>query len=154
LTGDPKPLPFLQTPFQETGPSLSPDGRWLAYSSDESGRAEVYVRPFPEGAGKRQVSTEGAGRPVWSGSGELFYNEGNRYMAVTLETQPTLSVGTPRLLFEGSYAAIVQARNFDVSADGQRFVMLKPVEQEQAPPHIVVVQNWFEELRRRMPTRR
>ena len=114
LEGDRKPSVFLQTPFQETSPQISPDGRWVAYTSDESGRLEVYVRPFPGPGGKWQVSTDGGSEVAWSPKGnELFYRTGARkekMMVVDYQTQPTFSAGKPRLLFEGNYVGNGLAR--------------------------------------------
>jgi Tol biopolymer transport system component len=152
LTGDRKPRRFLQTPFNERGGSFSPDGHWLAYISDESGRDEVYVRPFPAGPGKWQISTEGVVvgvPPRWTPSGELLYRSGDKMIGVDLTTQPTLTVGRPRVVFEGRS----DPGNFDVTPDGQRFLMSKAGEQEQAATQINVVLNWSEELKRRVPRR-
>jgi serine/threonine protein kinase/Tol biopolymer transport system component len=146
---------FLRTPFNESVPKFSPDGRWLAYVSDESGRYEIYVQPYPGPGGKLQISTEGGTEPVWNRSGrELFYRNGGKMMAVDIATQPNFAAGKPRMLFEGKYQPSPgTAPNYDVSPDGQRFLMLKPVEQAQsAPTQINVVLNWFEELKRRVPT--
>jgi Tol biopolymer transport system component len=145
---------FLRTPFNESVPKFSPDGRWLAYVSDESGRYEIYVQPYPGPGGKLQISTEGGTEPVWNRSGrELFYRNGGKMMAVDIATQPNFAVGKPRMLFEGKYQQSPgTAPNYDVSPDGQRFLMLKPSEQAQAAPtQINVVLNWFEELKRRVP---
>jgi serine/threonine protein kinase/Tol biopolymer transport system component len=149
-----KAQPFLRTRFNEMAPRFSPDGRWLAYVSDESGRNEIYVQPYPGPGGKWQISTEGGGEPVWNANGrELFYRSGERMMAVDIATQQGFSAGTPRMLFEGRYEpAPIPVANYDVSADGQRFLMLKQSEQAQsAPTQINVVLNWFEELKRRVP---
>jgi Tol biopolymer transport system component len=150
---DRKVQPFLQTRFNEAAPRFSPDDRWLAYMSDESGGNEVYVQPYPGPGGKYQISTEGGTEPVWNPNGrELFYRNGNKMMAVDVITQGTFSAGKPRMLFEGQYQPIASSsRNYDVSPDGQRLLMLKPVEQAAAT-QIVVVQNFFEELKRRVPT--
>jgi eukaryotic-like serine/threonine-protein kinase len=151
---DRKLLPFLQTPFNEAVPRFSPDGRWLAYISDESGRYEIYVQSYPGPGGKWQISTEGGTEPAWSGNGrELFYRNGDKMMAVDIATQPGFAAGTPRMLFEGRYErAPFPSTNYDVSPDGQRFLMLKPNESaEAAPTQINVVLNWFEELKRRVP---
>jgi Tol biopolymer transport system component/predicted Ser/Thr protein kinase len=161
--GDPSPgsgqvrkaQPFLRTPFSETSPRFSPDGRWLAYMSDESGRYEIYVQPYPGPGGKWQISTEGGTEPVWNPNGrELFYRSGDKMMAVDIATQPGFAAGKPRMLFEGRYeVAPFPVDNYDISPDGQRFLMLKPIEQAQAAPtQINVVLNWFEELKRRVPT--
>jgi eukaryotic-like serine/threonine-protein kinase len=152
---DRKLLPFLQTPFNEAVPRFSPDGRWLAYISDESGRYEIYVQSYPGPGGKWQISTEGGTEPAWNGNGrELFYRNGDKMMAVDIATQPGFAAGTPRMLFEGRYErAPFPSTNYDVSPDGQRFLMLKPSESaEAAPTQINVVLNWFEELKQKVPT--
>jgi eukaryotic-like serine/threonine-protein kinase len=152
--GDRKTEPFLRTPFNETVPRFSPDGRWLAYVSDESGRFEIYVQPYPGPGGKWQISTEGGTEPVWNPYGrELFYRSGDKMMAVDIATQPGFAAGKPRMLFEGPYLPTpLTFSNYDVSPDGQRFLMLKPSEQAQAAQtQINVVLNWFEELKRRVP---
>ena len=97
LEGERQPQPFLRTPFDEFAPMFSPDGRWLAYLSDESGRLEVYVQPYPGPGGKWQISTEGGAEPVWARDGqELFYRSinGDRMMAVEITTDPTFSAAT------------------------------------------------------------
>jgi Tol biopolymer transport system component len=148
-----KAQPFLRTRFDETSPRFSPDGRWLAYISNESGRNEIYVQPYPGPGMKWQISTEGGTEPAWNPNGrELFYRSGDKMMAVDIVTQPGFAAGTPRMLFEGRYEpAPVPIANYDVSSDGQRFLMLKPVEQAQAPTQINVVLNWFEELKQKVP---
>ena len=99
-----KPQPFLRTPFNEEAPRFSPDGHWLAYISDESGRYEIYVQPYPGPGGKWQISTEGGTEPVWNRNGrELFYRSGDKMMAVDIATQPSFAAGKPRMLFEGPY---------------------------------------------------
>ncbi len=151
---DRKAEPFLRTPFNENTARFSPDGRWLAYISDESGRTEIYVKPYPGPGGKWQISTEGGAEPVWNPNGrELFYRSGDEMMAVDIATQPGFAAGKPRMLFKGGYElAPIPVTNFDVSPDGQHFLMIKPTEQEQAAPtQINIVLNWFEELKRRVP---
>jgi serine/threonine-protein kinase len=152
---DRKALPFLRTPFNESVPRFSPDGRWLAYISNESGRFEIYIQPYSGPGGKWQISTEGGKEPVWNPNGrELFYRSSNKMMAVDIATQPSFAAGKPRMLFAGQYEPTPFTNpNYDVSPDGQRFLMLKPNEQaEAAPTQINVVLNWFEELKRRVPT--
>jgi len=152
---DRKAQPFLRTAFNEAAPQFSPDGRWIAYASDESGRFEVYVQPYPGPGGKWQVSTEGGTEPVWNRNGrELFYRSGDKMMAVDVTTQPSFVAGKSRMLFQGPYLPTPGTLpNYDVSPDGQRFLMLKPSEQsEAAPTQINVVLNWFEELKRLVPT--
>jgi len=151
---DRKTTPFLQTSFDEGGAIFSPDGHWLAYVSDESGQSEVYAQPYPGPGGKHQISTEGGTEPVWNPRGkELFYRNGDKMMAVDVATEPTFSVGKPRMLFQGAYeTSLVKRLCYDVSPDGQRFLMVKPTVQTAAPTQIVVVQNWFDELKRLVPT--
>jgi serine/threonine-protein kinase len=136
--------PLLQTPFREWGPRFSSDGHCLAYLSDESARFEVYVRPYPEPGGKWQVSTEGANEPAWAGNGrEIFYRAGDRMMAVRVETQPTFSASKPQLLFDGKYEpGFPGLSNYDVTPDGQRFVMVQARERESVATQINVVLNW------------
>jgi serine/threonine protein kinase/Tol biopolymer transport system component len=152
---DRKEQPFLKTRFDESVPRFSPDGRWLAYVSNESGRYEIYVQPFPGPGGKWQISTEGGTEPAWNRNGrELFFRSDDKMMAVDIVTQPSFSAGKPRMLFQGPYErSPATSPNYDVSPDGQRFLMLKPVDAgESAPAQINVVLNWFEELKRRVPT--
>ena len=146
--------PFEQNPPPyETAPRFSPDGHWIAYFSPESGRNEIYVRPFPGPGGKWQVSTDGGTEPVWNPRGhELFYREGKKMMAVEYEGQQTFSAGKPKELFEGPYTPTPRSfPDYDVSPDGQRFLMLKPAEEEQSSSHLVVVVNWVEELKQKVP---
>ncbi|MDA2924099.1 hypothetical protein MYX65_05480 [Acidobacteria bacterium AH-259-L09] len=154
VDGEREPQLFLQTKFNERRPVFSTDGRWLAYVSDESGRNEIYVRPFPKvEEGKWQISTDGGVEPVWAPNGpELFYRSGDQMIVVDIRAEPTFQAGTPRLLFEGSYDRGPGGNaGYDVTPDGQRFVMVKAGE-ESAPTQINVVLNWFEELKRLVPT--
>jgi eukaryotic-like serine/threonine-protein kinase len=151
---DRKAQPFLRTLFNEQSPQFSPDGRWLAYTSNESSRNEIYVQPYPGPGGKWQISTEGGTEPVWNRNGrELFYRSGDKMMAVEISTQLSFSAGKPRVLFEGQYTPTAGTfPYYDVSPDGQRFLMLKPVESAVgAPTQINVVLNWFEELKQKVP---
>src|SRR4029077_18250032 len=96
--------PFLITPSNESVPSFSPDGHWLAYISDESGRYEVYVQPYPGPGAKYQISNEGGTEPVWNPNGrELFYRSGEKMMAVDVSSEPNFSVGKAKMLFRGTY---------------------------------------------------
>jgi Tol biopolymer transport system component len=152
--------PFLKTPFSERQAEFSPDGRWLAYVSDESGRAEVYVQPYPGPGVRHQVSTEGGEQPAWARSGrELFYttpgtrDDTTKMMAVDVTLGATFTVGKPRILFEGPIANTVPVRSYDVTPDGRRF-LVPQFKQQPAPAltEMILVQNWFEELKRRVPT--
>jgi serine/threonine-protein kinase len=156
--------PLLAGPASEGSPAVSPDGRWLAYASDESGTDEVYVRPFPDVAagGRWQISSGGGYHPHWSrDSGELFYIERRgaevAMMAVPFESGETFRPRAAVELFRGEIFAgpLVGPDQYDVSADGQRFLMLEPLPAAETPdvrPDIVIVQNWFEELQRLVPT--
>ena len=146
--------PFLQTSFSEFLSRLSPDGRFVAYLSDESGRLEVYVRPFPQGGGKWQVSANGGNFHRWSKDGrELFYVEGETLMSVAVSTTDGFSAGSAKPLFARPGLAVGASSTFDVSPDGQRFVVVEDVESEEGkeakPPSIHVVENWFEEFKDR-----
>ena len=145
---------FLQTGYEETAPKFSPDGNWMVYTSTESGRREVYVQPYPGPGGKWQISSDGGQEPVWNPqAGELFYRSGNRMMAATVDTNSGFTAGTPRMLFEGRYVpTIASFPYYDVSPDGQRFLMLEPVVSQTGATQINVVLNWFEELKRLVPT--
>ena len=163
LEGDHRVEPLLQTPFDEQEGTISPDGRWIAYESDSSGQNEIYVSPFPAiTSGIRQVSTAGGRRPLWARDGqELFYlaqtaGTTSTLMRVPVEVRSTVwSAGTPVALFQGRYHTGTQGRTYDVSPDGRRFLMVKEAgaDQSDARPHIIVVQHWFEELKRLVPTK-
>jgi serine/threonine-protein kinase len=148
---------LLHASYSESGGEVSPDGRWLAYDSNESGRPEVYVRPFPNiDTGHSQVSNGGGRRSAWSRDGrELFYlSPEGRLMAVPIEKATTFSPGTPKVVVENSYLTPQEGRAYDVSPDGKRFLMIKDVSSQVATPkQLVVVQNWLEELKARVPTK-
>ena len=131
---DRKAQPFLRTQFDEAVPQFSPDGRWLAYISNGTGRHEIYVQSYPGPGGKWADPDQGGAEPVWNPNGrELFYRNGDKLMAVDIATQPGFAASTPRMLFQGRYVlAPFPASNYDVSPDGQRFLMLKPSEQTQS----------------------
>jgi dipeptidyl aminopeptidase/acylaminoacyl peptidase len=136
------PRPFLVTRFNEGNAKFSPDGGCLAYQSDESGQAEVYLQPYPGPGGKRQISSGGGYGPLWAPDGRtLFYHADDKMMAVPVGPPPEVTVGKPRLLFERNDLAAV---DHDLSPDGQRFLMIQE-EKDSGPKHINV---WFEELER------
>jgi eukaryotic-like serine/threonine-protein kinase len=139
---------LLGTAFNEREAEFSPRGNRMAYVSNESGRDEVYLTPYPADDQKRRVSVGRGNHPAWSPLGdELFYQDENRMMAVSVPGAGSLTAGTPRLLFEGQYlAAAVNMRNYDLSRDGQRFLMAKGVGTAKVQLNLVV--NWFEELKR------
>jgi eukaryotic-like serine/threonine-protein kinase len=134
---------------------FSPDGHWVAYISDESGRYEVYVQPYPGPGGKFQISTDGGTEPVWNPKGrELFYRTGDKMMAVDIRTQPSFSAGKPKMLFQGPYVPTrASFPYYDVSPDGEHFLMIKLNESASSSPltQIVLVQSWFEELKQKVP---
>ena len=135
---------------------ISPDGHWIAYGTNESGRFEVYVRPFPNvEEGKWQISSDGGIEPVWHPNGqELFYRNGRAFEVVSIKTEPTFTAGSPVVLFTGRYTTDTgPTANYDISPDGQRFVMIKAAEEEtvQQQTQINVLTNWFEELKRLAP---
>lgn len=149
---------FLATPFNEWQATFSPDGRWLAYTSNESGREEVYVRAYPGPGGKWQISTAGGSHPQWSPTGrEIFFRAGDEMMAVAIAAEETeLNAGEVVPLFSGDFRKAQFSHQehlyYDVSADGERFVMLRPVPREVAPTTLTVVLNWLDELAARVPT--
>ena len=158
-TGDSRPTePLVQTTAAELDGQLSPDGHWLAYQSDESGQNQIWVRPFPNvDGGHWQISSSGGITPVWARNGrELFYLDGNNAVtSVPIQTTPTFSAGSPTKLFDGRYVGSPFWRTYDVSPDGRRFLMIKDNaahDQASAPANIVVVLNWLEELKQRVPT--
>jgi len=154
LLRDGEPEPFIESSFWELWPTFSPDGRWLAYASTQSGRPEVYVTPYPGPGPRVQISTESGWSPSWAPNGrELFflipaYDEGTLSMwAVDITTEPDLEVGIPRMLFKGEYANMWLIRGYDVAPDGEAFLFIKP----DPSPEVLVTQihvtfNWFEEL--------
>ncbi len=143
------PRAFIQRNHNQRHGVWSPDGRWIAYASDESGRWEVYVEQYPGPGVKTMVSTEGGFQPVWSRDGkELFYRCGDKMIAAGIETKPEFRVIRSEVLFEGKYLSRVSRRDYDVSPDG-RFLMIKE-SQTSMPLGINVVLNWFGELEQLM----
>ena len=150
-----EPTPFLRTPFIESWPAFSPDGRWLAYMSNESRTFEVYVRPFPGPGGKWQISTSGGLMPTWSENGrELFYRTtDSRIMVVTYSVEgDSFRAGRPWLWSEGQFTDRGMGRNFALHPDGKRFAVLKAPEdsKQTGPTHVNLILNWFDEVRRRV----
>ncbi len=150
LRGKPAARPFLQTSFDEKCGALSPDGRWIAYESDESGQPEVYVRRVA-GDSKQRLSPDGGDRPRWSRDGRrIAYRSGRRLMTVTVKAGTLFAAETPRLLAEGDFAQGGFATpNYDIRGDGQILTMIRPVPQPSSRS-LVVVQNWFTELRHKL----
>lgn len=135
---------LLETRAYESGARLSPDGRWMTYVSNETGRNEVYVTPFPGMADRQQVSTAGGTQALWNPDGrEIFYRIDDKMMVVDVTTGPVLKLSSPRMLFEARYAygAGITIPNFDISRDGQRFIMVKP---ESGAGRLNVMLHWFE----------
>jgi len=162
--GDQTPRPLVQTKFAEGSAKFSPDGKWLAYSSNESGRPEVYVIPYPGPGPRQQVSTDGGTDPVWRRKGgEMYYRNGDKMMVVSATTGPKLTLSKPRVLWEGHYLhgvnsscgpAGATSSNYDVTNDGEHFVMIDDKTQDVTARQINVVLGWAEELKRAAPVKR
>jgi Tol biopolymer transport system component len=147
-----RPIPLATTEFAELAPAISPDGRWLAYTSDAEGQREVFVIPFPDPDGTRWRVTPGGGvSPVWSeATGELIYRgagtgTGMEMIAIDVETSPTFSLGTRTVLFDSrQYLADGLHPMYALAPDGQRFLMVR--REPRTPGELIVVENWFQEL--------
>ena len=146
---------FLGGEFSQAVAVFSPDGNWVAYRSNESGQDEIYITTYPAPGGMRPVSRDGGTQPAWVGNGELFYRslDGNTMMVAPVSTEPTLDIGVPEVVFQGRYAfgPAGPRANYDVTADGQRFLMISAGETDSDRMQINVVLNWFEELKERVP---
>jgi len=163
LDGEPTVDPLIEGPFNQDDAAISPDGHWLAYSSDENGRWELYVWPFPDMKNRRgPISLEEGAWPCWAHHGkELFYLEGrprlDMMMKVDIETEPTFTARNHQMLFQGKYVQRAEAnRPYDVSLDGQRFLMIKEIEETDAiaaPTELMIVENWFETLKDLAPVK-
>jgi len=151
--GDRNAEPYLRSTYgtlAQAQAEFSPDGHWVAYSSNESGREEIYVQPFPGPGGKWIVSSDGGSVPRWSRSGrEIFYRNADKMMSVEVQTQPTFQAGTPHVLFQGSYSITP----YDVAPDSQHFLLVKDKEGQPEAREVRVVLNWVEELKRRVPAK-
>ncbi len=147
-----KPLPFLNSPFNEAGAAFSPNGRWIAYVSDETGQDEVYIRAFPGPEGKWQISNGGGNEPVWDPNGRrLFYRNRDWMMSVGIASEEPFNASRPRALFETHYDdAGVAYPGYDITPDGQTFIMVRS-EKELVATQAHVVLSWFQELLRRAP---
>ena len=157
LTSGGEPVPFLATRFEEAGPRFSPDGRWIAYVSNASGRDEVYVRAFPTSDAQQMISTDGGTEPVWSRNGrELFYRNGNLFMSVPVRATSPIKFGKPMKLFDGQFMVSgdgSRSATYDVSLDDQKFLMIADDTDSNAAGHLSVVLNWFEQLKQRASAR-
>ena len=157
LEGDRLAQPILADPnFREMGPMFSPDGRWLAFVSDETGRDEVYVQPYPGPGRRRLISSAGGREPLWSPTGrELFYRERRAMMAVRVRTDPEFSADKPQKLFEGTYGfePISAHAAYDVSRDGQRFLMVKNLSEYDRTEELHLVLNWRTPMSTTVPSK-
>jgi hypothetical protein len=135
---------LVGTPFNEYGAAVSPRGNWLAYQSDETGRAEIYVRDLAASGGHWQITSEGGEEPHWSNDGrQLFYRSANRLLAVPLEPGETLRYGRPRGLFDGVYSTGIESgRSYDVNPVTGRFLLVRPADAGPAAPAVRIVLNW------------
>ena len=160
LDGGAEPQPVVTGPFRQGSGELSPNGRWLAYRSDEAGQFEIYVQPYPGPGPKIPISIGGWTWPIWAPDGRaVFYGSDGSLMRRTIETEPEVRLGSPEVLFDlGGYelGAADLRRQFDVAANGERFLLLQAqaagqLDADAPPPRITVVLNWFEELKRLVP---
>ena len=148
-----KARPFLRTSFNEDVPIFSPDGRWLAYQSNESGRNEIYVQPYPGPGGKLMISSEGGAKPLWASDGkELFYRNGDKMMAARISYRPEFGAAKPVVLFDKHYKEDPTGRQYDITTEGRQFVMMEENDQVAAATRLNIVVNWFEELKKKVPT--
>jgi len=146
--------PLLETEANEAAPMVSPDGTWIAYVSDQTGQHEIYVQRFPDLGDRRPISSGGGTAPLWSSDGsELFYRNDDQMMAVSIDRDPTFTPGRPVVLFEGEYQRLSgdSGRDYDLSPDGRRFLMIRAADGNPPVPQINIVLNWFEELKERVP---
>jgi len=157
LDDEPAAEPLLDGAFNEGDAAISPDGRWLAYSSDETGRDEIYVRPFPDvnEGGRWQISVDGGTEPVWGPDGTaLIFRDGNAVLSVDVEADDVITAGTPGVLFRANYWINPNSEpNYDVGNDG-RLLMMRVTEQDQLTSNqyqLIAVENWFQELERLAP---
>ena len=149
-----QPRPLHDTSFPEFGGQVSPDGKWIAYQSLESGTMDVYVQPFPGPGAKVRISIQGGSWPRWSRNGrELFYWEGaaptSRLMSVEAQTTPTFKAGSPQVLF-----SMLSGTTWDVAPDGKRFLVELTRLGDAGSSKMAAVTDWFDELRRRAPARK
>jgi dipeptidyl aminopeptidase/acylaminoacyl peptidase len=144
LAGDRKPVAFAETPFSERNAAFSPDGRWIAYQSSETGQWQVYVQPFPRTGGKSLVSINGGEQPTWRADGkELFFlGPDSKMMVATIDTTREFEAGVPQALFSSTASNISTTRQYAVSRDGRRFLVNARSEPAAATPLTVVV-NWL-----------
>ena len=156
LDGSGKVQPFLQSPSNQTQARFSPDGHWVAYTSNESGRDEIYVQPFPATGGKWMISTEGGSYPLWAHNGrEIFFRNEDKMVSVPVETQPAFKAGTPQTLFRGGgylgVGSYLATGNYDVAPDGQHFLMIKEKDAPASSKEVSIVLHWADELKRIAP---
>ncbi len=145
--------PLLASDDFETHPVLSPDGRWLAYVYDEPGGGKIFVTTYPELEGRLPVSTENGLEPVWAPDGKtIYYRDGTSVIAVSVETEGGLRLGQTKRLFDDVYVTGDSCGSYAIHPDGKRFLMMKETEEEAPLTELIVVENWFEELKRRVPT--
>jgi Tol biopolymer transport system component len=161
LDGERNPIPISSTDPTGLSPAFSLDGRWIAYVSNQSADFQIFVQPYPPTGGRWQVSTQEGNKPRWSngeklnGDKQLFYVDGkDNVMMVSIDTKMGFKVGTPQLFFKGLYHPAGSTNDYSVTPDGRRMIMMKNAEGADAPTHMVIALNWFDELRRLAATSR
>jgi hypothetical protein len=148
--GDRKPVRFLGSTFSEFEAKISPDSRWMAYTSNESGRREIYIQAFPGPSGKWQVSTQGGRDPQWrhDGKGLFFISRDGKMMWVDVSAETSLQVGVPKPLFDAIHTDTQEGRDYAITPDGLGFLIVKPDRAKSLPATTVVV-NWTAGLKER-----
>ena len=145
------PRPILREPFSESFPALSPDGLWLAYMSDETGQWQIYIVSYPDQRIKRLVSSTGGEEPRWSPDGsEIIYRYGSQWFSVSFSDEPSPQLGSPQVLFEGPFINIA-GYSWDIAPDGDRFLLEENPAQNEPLTKLVVITDFFDEIRRRAP---
>jgi serine/threonine-protein kinase len=149
LDGERTPARLFPEPSGESDGQISPDGKWVAYEAPVSSRREIYVTPFPGPGARRQVSTDGGTEPLWSRDGrELFFQSGDRLMAVTVTPGTAFSASIPRVVHEGRFSRTINGNtSWSLTPDGKRFLRIQQVEPERPVTRVELVLNWFSELR-------
>lgn len=156
VDGSAPPRPMLQTPTNENNPDISPDGKWIAYQSNESGQYEIYIQDYPGFTGKWQVSESGGNQVRWSPDGKtVYFRHGVQMLKAVITPKPTMKISNPEVVIESDAVVLAsEARNYDIGPDGEQFLVLKPIEsgaKSTLNRELFIVENWFEEIKRLAP---